>query len=78
VTTVLHWLIYAVIALLGWLGLVLTVGTVIHGTTRVWARTKETSVELVWRRRHRRSTLPQAIPPQRDQPIALMPRGGWL
>jgi hypothetical protein len=78
VTTVLHWILYAVIALLGWVGLVLTVGTVIHGRSWVWARTKESSVELVWRRRRRRNALPMAIPPQRDHPIALMPRGGWL
>jgi len=77
-THVLHWIVYVVFALLGWVGLVLVVGTVIHGKTSVWTRTNGTSVQRVCSVRRRRSGLPIVIPPQRDQPVAFMPRGGWL
>jgi hypothetical protein len=74
----LHWIVYVVFALLGWVGLVLVVGTFIHGRTQVWTRTNGTSVQLVCGVRRRRSGLPIVIPPQRDQPVSVMPRGGWL
>jgi hypothetical protein len=77
-THVLNWIVYVVFALPGWVGLVLLVGKVIHGRTWVWARTNRTSVQLVCSVRRRRSALPIVIPPQRDQPVAFMPRGGWL
>jgi len=80
-THVLHWIVYAVFALLGWVGLVLVVGTVIHGRTwvwRVWTRTNGTSVQRGCSVRRRRRGLPIVIPPQRDQPVAFMPRGGWM
>ena len=77
-TQVVHWSVYVVLALLGWVGLVLVVGTVIHGRTWVWTRTNGTSVQRVCSVRRRRRELPIVIPPQRDQPVAFMPRGGWL
>jgi hypothetical protein len=75
---VLHWVGFVLFALLGWAGLVLAVGTVVHGRTWAWARTNGTSVQRVCTVRRRRRGLPIVIPPQRDQPVSFMPRGGWL
>jgi hypothetical protein len=77
-THVLHWIVFVVFALLGWAGLVFVVRRVIHGRTWVWTRTNRASVQLVCSVRRRRNGLPILIPPQRDQPVAFMPRGGWL
>jgi hypothetical protein len=73
-TTTLHVMLYAALGLLGWLALVLSIGTLINGRSWVWARTREAGVELVWQLRHPRR-LPSAVRLERDEPVAFMPRG---
>ncbi len=74
-TSVLHVLFYAVLALLGWLALVLLLGTLINGGAWVWARTREAGVELAWRLRHP-GGLPKVIRLEPDEPVTFLP-AGW-
>jgi hypothetical protein len=78
VTHVLDWISYIVLALLGWVGLVLVARAVIDWRTWAWARTQRTRVQLVCCVRRRHSGRSMVIPPPRDQPVAFMPRGGWM
>ncbi len=71
-THVLDWIAYVLLALLGWVGLVLVARAVIHGGAQ------QARVQLVCCVRRRRSGRPMVIPPPRDQPVAFMPRGGWM
>lgn len=76
--TVLHLALYLAVAALGWLALLLTVATLVHGRAWVWTRTRE-----AWRRRARHrlrwsGVLGRPIPLSQDQPVAFTPRGGWL
>ena len=75
---VLNWISYIVLALLGWVGLLLVARAVIDGRTWARARTQQARVQLVCCVRRRRSGRSMVIPPPRDQPVAFMPRGGWL
>lgn len=78
VTYVLDWMIFVVLALFGWVCLVLIARAVIHRVTRAWSRAQHTSSELMCCVRRRRSGRSIVIPPPRDQPVAFMPRGGWM
>lgn len=69
-THVLHWIVYVVSALLGWVGLVLAVGTVVHGRTWVWTRANGTSVPLVCSVRRRRSARPRMSSPWTRTPAS--------
>ena len=73
-TMMLHAMLYAVLALLGWIALALSVGMLIHGRAWVWERTREAIADLVWRLRHPRGARLMVVRVERDQPMVLSPR----
>ena len=45
----------------------------------VWATVATSAVAVVWLRgRTRRTVLGTLLPPPRDLPVAVAPKGGWL
>jgi hypothetical protein len=73
-TMMLHAMLYAVLALGGWIALVLSVGALINGRAWVWERTREVIAQLVWSLRHPRGALLTVVRVERDQPMVLLPR----
>jgi hypothetical protein len=66
-TMMLHAMLYAVLALVGWLALVLCVGTLVRGRAWVWNCTREAIAQLAWRLRHPRGALVTVVRVERDQ-----------
>jgi len=74
VTMMLHTMLYAVLALVGWISLALSVGMLIHGRAWVWERTREAIAHLVWRLRHPRGARLMVVRVERVHPLVLVPR----
>ncbi len=57
VVMLLHVMLYAVVALFGWLALLLGGATLVAGRSWVADRTREAGADLAWRLRHRHRVL---------------------